>query len=198
MKTTKEIMDDLNLWNNYTLDEEMFTDEMKNAVKENTPLEYGSLDDWWVFPDDNRTPCLTWPELIDLALKILHCDVTRLLCNHAHLETIPEYKIKEDFELAELSLSGAKRVNASAGDYTDYSDMVGMNAIKHLQSGTEGKPKKVSMDKSKFRLTGKDESCCVEGTWWDWCCFAGNILAAKNTKNVCPELYTKTLKNGNY
>lgn len=65
-------------------------------------------------------------------------------------------------------------------------------------TGREPKPVTVKMDKTKFRLHGKDESCVAEGTWLDWVMFACNILANQNTKLVCPELYAPGLLNHNY
>lgn len=45
---------------------------------------------------------------------------------------------------------------------------------------------------------GKDESCQFEGTWWDMICFARNILASENTKEVAPEFYKPDWVNSNY
>jgi len=49
-----------------------------------------------------------------------------------------------------------------------------------------------------FVGTGKDESCYMEGTWWDMICLARNILASENTKMVAPEFYKPEWKNDNY
>lgn len=49
-----------------------------------------------------------------------------------------------------------------------------------------------------FVGSGKDESCCLEGTWWDMICLARNILASKNTKMVAPEYYHPEWENNNY
>ena len=49
-----------------------------------------------------------------------------------------------------------------------------------------------------FVGTGKDESCYLEGTWWDMICLARNILASKNTKMVAPEFYHPEWENINY
>ncbi len=40
-----------------------------------------------------------------------------------------------------------------------------------------------------FIGTGKDESCQLEGNWWDMICLARNILASPNTKQAAPEFY---------
>lgn len=44
---------------------------------------------------------------------------------------------------------------------------------------------------------GKDESCQLEGTWWDMVCLARNILASDNTKLVASEFYKPEWKNYN-
>ena len=49
-----------------------------------------------------------------------------------------------------------------------------------------------------FVGTGKDESCYLEGTWWDMICLARNILASKNTKMVALEFYHPEWENINY
>lgn len=49
-----------------------------------------------------------------------------------------------------------------------------------------------------FVGTGKDESCYLEGTWWDMICLARNILASKNTELVAPEYYHPEWENNNY
>ena len=45
---------------------------------------------------------------------------------------------------------------------------------------------------------GKDDSCQLEGTWWDMICLARNILANENTKLAAPEYYKPEWKNRNY
>lgn len=45
---------------------------------------------------------------------------------------------------------------------------------------------------------GKDESCCLEGTWWDMICLARNILASENTRVAAPEFYHPEFANNNY
>ena len=49
-----------------------------------------------------------------------------------------------------------------------------------------------------FTGTGKDESCYLEGTWWDMICLARNILANKNTEMCAPEYYKPEWVNDNY
>jgi len=187
------------LWDySYSLHEDVFSEDIKSDIKENTGLNQGSLGDWWVF-DLNPNPIYTWPELINLALNILHCKATKMFVDSLYLEEIPKYSLENYLnELPCTSFSGAKRINADSGDYTDYSEIVGINALKNMLTGREPKPKNVKMGKDKIRLSGKDESCCVEGSWLDWCMFACNILANKNTEIFAPELYAPTMKNDNY
>ena len=49
-----------------------------------------------------------------------------------------------------------------------------------------------------FVGSGKDESCFLEGTWWDMICLARNILADENTKKCAEEFYKPEWKNNNY
>lgn len=186
------------LWDyQYSLDGDAFSDEVEQDIKEKTGLEKSSLGDWWVSPDDN--PILNWQQMIQLALNILNCDATKLFVNSLHLATLPKFDFKEfTGELPIQYCSGAKRVNASAGDYTDHSASVGIAGLMNQMRGIEIKPTEVKMGKDKFRLSGKDESCCVEGTWLHWCLFACNILASKNTELIAPELYAPSMENDNY
>lgn len=45
---------------------------------------------------------------------------------------------------------------------------------------------------------GKDESCYLEGSWWDMICLARNILASRNTQLAAPEYYHPEWENDNY
>lgn len=49
-----------------------------------------------------------------------------------------------------------------------------------------------------FVGTGKDQSCYLEGTWWDMICLARNILASENTKLCAPKYYRPLWANDNY
>lgn len=181
----------------YSLDGDAFSESVEENIKEQTGLNKGSLGDWWVSPDDN--PIMNWQQMITLALNILNCAATRLFVHGLYIKEMPTFEFKEyTGELPSQYCSGAKRVNASAGDYTDYSESTGLTGLMNQMRGVEVKPKEVKMSKEKFRLSGKDESCCVEGSWLDWCLFACNILASKNTELIAPELYAPTLSNDNY
>ena len=63
--------------------------------------------------------------------------------------------------------------------------------------------KRTNLDYSKwlddwFVGTGKDESCYLEGSWWDMICLARNILASENTKIAAPEYYHPEWANDNW
>lgn len=198
VKDDKHKLKGLWLWDNaYSLHEDAFTDDIKDDIEKKTGLIQGSLGDWWISPDNN--PILDWKQLVTLAVNILNCDATRLFVHSLYLLDIPTFELKDfDGELPVQDLSGAKRVNANAGDYTDYSGSMGMAGLMNMMKGVEVKPKDIKLGKDKFRLSGKDESCCVEGSWLDWCLFACNIIASKNTEIIAPELYAPTLQNDNY
>lgn len=153
----------------YHLSGDAFNESITADICQNVGLRKSQfLGDWWVHTKDN--PRLTWKDLVDLSLHILHAEATRLFVSNLYLSEIPSYTCT-DAPLPRLhgGVSGAKRVNA----WQLY-------------------------DVNVFRLHGKDTSCCVEGTWFDWCCFACNVLASKNTEAWCPTLYEPALENDNY
>ena len=78
-----------------------------------------------------------------------------------------------------------------------------MKEIKKWESEYLSGAKRCNIDKSYwlgdwFVGTGKDESCYLEGTWWDMICLARNILANENTKQCAPEWYHPEYANDNY
>lgn len=197
-------MSDIAVATGYDIDGDDFTEEMAATIERDTGLRKSDwFGDWWVHPDGN--PQLSWAELIDLAVAILHCDVTRLFVASAHLEIKPIYIVKVDASLPDGSVRSAKRVNAVRGEWHDFSDLTGMAALQRIARGENleqaliaraNEPTLNSGD--RFRLHGKDSSCMVEGTWHDWVCFACNILASKNTEATCPEMHAPKLANQNY
>lgn len=183
----------------YSLNGEIFNNKLKQDIIEKTKLEMSDETwDWWTFSlEDN--PILNWKELVMLSLKILNCKSTNMFVNGLYIKSIPNFKFQEfSGELPIKHISGAKRVNAYSGDYTDHSESVGLKGLFNLFKDTNIEPKEIKMSGNKFRLSGKDESCCVEGSWLDWCMFACNVLASKNTEIICPELFALDLKNDNY
>lgn len=184
----------------YNLDNEIF-DELKldADITKATGLVRGTLGDWWVFEPDSN-PILNWQALIRLSLGILHCRATKLLVHNLYLDHMPELNALNTnvvHELPSKYVSGAKRVNAAAGEFTDYSAYTGLAGLFNPDKNLENAPVVKNPD-DMFRLHGKDESCCVEGTWFDWVAFACNVLGSENTKLVAPELYEPKLQNGNY
>lgn len=75
--------------------------------------------------------------------------------------------------------------------------------VKEWKDNVISGAKRCNLNKSDwlddwFVGTGKDESCYLEGTWWDMICFARNILASENTNMVAPEFYRAEWENDNY
>lgn len=181
----------------YAVDDAIFDAlELDEDIKTATGLERGTLGDWWIF-EPNNNPILSWHDLIRLSLGILHCRATKLLAHNLYLDHMPSYDINHDAKLVSKGVSGAKRVNAYAGEFTDYSAYTGLAGLFNPDKDLENAPVVKNPD-DMFRLSGKDESCCVEGTWFDWVAFACNVLANKNTQLVAPKLYEPKLENGNY
>lgn len=181
----------------YSIDESLFDELNLDAdIKAATGLERGTLGDWWVF-EPNGNPILSWHDLIRLALGILHCRATKLLVHNLYLDHMPSYDINHDAKLVSKYVSGAKRVNAAAGEFTDYSAYTGIAGLMNPDKDLSNAPV-VNNPDDMFRLHGKDESCCVEGTWFDWVAFACNVLASKNTFHVAEQLFEPKLSNGNY
>lgn len=152
----------------YRLHEDAFTDVLQEDIRTQTKLQISSWLGDWWTYSYAERPVLTWEQLLHLALHILHCQATRLFVGNLYLKTLPTYTLTPTTLPLTGFVRGAKRVNA-------YSE----------------RP-------HRFRLHGKDEGCCVEGTWYDWCCFACNILAHENTKIACPDVYEPLLENNNY
>ncbi len=171
----------------YCLDDDAFPVSVKADVTARTKLELSSfLPDWWVYSEANQLQ-YSWKALIDLAVNILRCDATRIFVHGLYLDHDVSYTA-QDIAVSDLparGCSGAKRVNATT-------EIVNWDRFTHPERGALTTPV------DYFYLHGKDASCCVEGTWLDWCMFACNILANENTKLCCPELYAPGLANNNY
>lgn len=181
----------------YNLDEHVFQElGLIDKIQLRTGLVNGTLGDWWVFEPEGN-PIYSWSDLIMLALAILHCDATRLLVHNLYLDHNPNFEPKEADKLPVHYVSGAKRVNAVSGDFTDYSAYTGFAGLLNPDKDISNAPLVKNPD-NMFRMHGKDEGCCVEGTWFDWVAFACNVLASKNTEVVAPELYEPKLQNSNY
>jgi len=181
----------------YALDEAVFVElGLEASIRKSTGLERGTLGDWWVF-EPNGNPIVSWADMIKLALGILNCEATRFFAHNLYLKSVPEYEVNDVKELPSHYVSGAKRVNARSGEYTDYSAYTGIAGLFNPDKDLRNAPVVKNPD-DLFRFHGKDESCCVEGTWFDWVAFACNVLASKNTEVVAPSLYEPKLGNDNY
>lgn len=181
----------------YALDDAIFDELNLDAdITRSTGLVRGTLGDWWVF-EPQGNPIYNWSDMIMLALAILHCRATKLLVHNLYLDHNPNFEPQEVEKLPVGYVSGAKRVNARSGDFTDYSAYTGFAGLLNPDKDISNAPLVKNPD-NMFRFHGKDEGCCVEGTWFDWVAFACNVLASENTKAVAPELYEPKLQNGNY
>lgn len=184
--------------NGYNLHGDTFQNSLVGTIRETVGLRKSAwLGDWWVY-DATDNPSLSWRELIDLALNILHSEATRLFVSNLYLKEIPRCTPTTASMLPVSGIRGAKRVNADRGAWGDYREAVGIPGLYNPNRDEilRNPPKRDTGD--KFRLSGKDESCCVEGSWFDWCCFACNVLASQNTNVLCPDLYEPALSNDNY
>lgn len=179
------------------VEELVFTDAMKQEAANRLDFEQSEwLGDWW-FPGGN--PEKSWGELVTMSLEILNTQATRLHYPDAFLSCIPDYACDASAELPIGSVSGAKRVNAVRGEYYDFSGAMGMDFLMNPAKAQEIISNPPMRDSGGlFRMHGKDEGCMVEGSWFDWICFAHNVLASENTKNFAPSLHRPELKNDNY
>ena len=181
------------------MSEDWITPALKEDIEAGTSFEQSDwLGDWW-YPGGN--PELTWSELINWSIKILSADATRDLHPDYFIGEAPTYSISVGVDLPVSYVSGAKRVNAARGEWHDFSSVMGQNAL--FIPNVEQRMRDIMAESPKdsgerFRMHGKDESCMVEGTWFDWVCFARNVLASENTRLCCPDLYRPEWANDNY
>lgn len=183
----------------YSLHGDAFQQPLTDTILETVGLRKSDwLGDWWVYAATDN-PSLSWSEMIDLALNILHSEATRLFVSNLYLKEVPKYTpILTASALPVSGIRGAKRVNADRGTWNDYRGATGISGLYNPNRDEilRNPPQRDTGD--KFRLSGKDESCLVEGAWFDWCCFACNILASENTNVLCPDLFEPALSNDNY
>lgn len=186
----------------YSLDGDAFTDDLCQDITEKTGIRKSDwLGDWFTHPEGN--PQLTWRELVLMAVGILQAKATHLYVHHLYLGHWIKYDWTEA-ELYEKSVSGAKRVNAVCGEFSDFTGLMGLDALNFIRGGGNMEAALLERSRqrqstgSKFRLHGKDSSCHVEGTWYHWVCFACNVLASHNTERMAPALYDPALANSTY
>lgn len=159
----------------YTLNNDLFTTELKKQTLRTTGLGLIGLDDWWSTIKTSN-PEYTWKQLVELALNILNSEATRLLCHTMWLKKIPNVEIK-DFETINLPthhINITKRIHISCS-ITDF----GSGEHKMMQ---------------KYMLFGENVRSRVEGNWMHWIRTALAILADQNTEKVAPELYCLDFK----
>lgn len=175
-----------------TLPTEMFEvtrEDQDNPDLIPVTLESGSLDDWFLHV--NGKPLLYFNDMLKLCSSILACDMTKKYAPSIYLEDGLQFDEKP-IQLKDHYFSGAKRVNARVGEYVNSSD-----PLAAILTGVQTHTTKHTED-NQFVMHGKDESCLVEGSWDDWLCFVGNILASETVKHNYPDLYQPQLKNENY
>lgn len=159
----------------YTLNNDLFSSDMKKTTLKQTGLGLIGLDDWWSVVK-NPQPEYTWKQLVELSLSILNSEATRLLCHTMWLETIPKYEIKEleTIELPIHHMEITKRIKISCS-ITDF----GTGQHQML---------------NKYRMYGSDLRSRVEGNWMHWIKTAIAILSSPNMEKVSPELYCLELR----
>jgi len=149
-------------------------------VEKKTILELGGMSDWWVSSKDDK-PKMTIIEVINFALSILNCEMTKFFMRTMYIESIPEIEVPEIESFPVISFRGSKRVHCLP--------------IKAYENESYIDPLVIS---DLFIFYGKEESCCVEGSWLDWVCFAGNVLSSDFVKTYLTDIYKENLKNDNY
>lgn len=169
---------------------EVSEEDQNNADLLPASLEAGSISDWFLHV--NGKPLLYFNDMLKLCSSILACDMTKKYAPSMYVEHGLQFDEKP-VELKEHYFSGAKRVNAIVGAYTNMSDPLAAIVSGQPQTFTEHKT-----ENDQFVMHGKDDSCLVEGTWYDWLCFVGNVLASETVKHNYPELYAPQLENDNY
>lgn len=169
---------------------EVSTDDQENPDLLPANLESGSLDDWFLHVDGK--PKLYFNELLKLCSSILRAGMTKKYAPGMYLESGLEFDEKP-VELKDRGWSGAKRVNVATGGYIDIGD-----PMMAILTGQPQEHKTGRTEDDQFFMHGKDESCLVEGSWFDWLCLVGNVLASDTVKHNYPALYQPQLKNDNY
>lgn len=169
--------------------------EVEDADQDNekllpASLENGSLGDWFIHVEGK--PRLYFNELLKLCSNILACGMTEKYAPAMYLAGGLQFEEKP-VTLKEYGFSGAKRVNVASGEYTDIGDPLPAILTGQPQTFTERRT-----EQDQFFMHGKDDSCLVEGTWYDWLCLVGNILASETVKENYPTLYQPQLANDNY
>lgn len=152
-------------------------------------MDSGSLDDWFLHVEGK--PRLYFNELLKLCSNIVKSDMTQKYAPSMYSKDGLQFTEKP-VELKDHGWSGAKRVNVATGEYIDLGD-----PLMAIMTGRQ-EMRTRNTEADQFFMHGKDESCLVEGSWFDWLCLVGNVLSSDTVKHNYPELYQPQLKNGNY
>lgn len=169
---------------------EVSAEDQQNVDLIPASLESGSLDDWFLHV--NGKPLLYFNEMLKLCSSILSCGMTNKYAPSMYLEDGLQFD-ERPVELKEQFFTGAKRVNARVGEYINSSD-----PLMTILTGTPQTRTVRHTEVAQFVMHGKDEGCMVEGSWHDWLCFVGNVLASETVKHNYPELHAAQLENDNY
>ncbi len=159
----------------YVLSNSLFSKELQKITLQQTGLKLSDVDDFWAPIKGGKNPEFTWVELVDLSIKILSSDMTKLLCHTMALyhEVTFESKSIEPIELPIHQVQVAKRLNFTA------------NWVNYFNNKSELL--------TKFRMYGENTSEKVEGNWLQWISFATQVLASENTNRCCPQVYCKEI-----
>jgi hypothetical protein len=163
-------------------------DEIESNIPAN--MEIGSLGDWFLHVDGK--PKMYFNDMLKLCSTIVKAPLTKKYAPSMYLEDGLKFDEKP-VELKERGFRGAKRVNAAMGEYIDIGD-----PMMSILTGLPQEHTTRRTEENQFFLHGKDEGCLVEGTWYDWLCFVGNVLASETTKHNYPDLHQPQLANDNY
>lgn len=169
---------------------EVTQEDQENDTLIPNSMESGSLDDWFLHVEGK--PRIYFNELLRLCSNILSCGMTKKYAPEMYLEDGLVFAEKT-VVLKEKGFTGAKRVNVASGEYTDLGD-----PLFAIFTGMPQQHTTRRTEKDQFFMHGKDDSCVVEGSWYDWLCLVGNILASKTVQHNYPELHQPKLANDNY
>jgi hypothetical protein len=176
VKKEEHILDGLWLHGRgYVLSNEVFSKEIRNTTLVQTGLKLTEVADFWK-PAKGSNPEYSWKELIELSLKILSSDLTKLICHTMYLE---KDCLNKSFDILDLEpvelptniVEVAKCLNLTS-TWVDFHN----NKQSLLR---------------KFKMYGEDTSLPVFGTWMHWISFATQILSNENTNRSCVSLYCK-------
>lgn len=159
---------------NYVLNKELIPHEVVKATITKVGLKQIGNDIWT--PVKGGVSDWSWDELVNLSLKILHGEMTRLVCLPMFLDEIPKFEMKktEAMDLPTHQISNDKKITCSCAWknwHTDKQEML-----------------------PKFRFYAKDTQDPAIGTWLHWIVFATKVLSDQNTYRIAPTVYSKEIQ----